>query len=725
MKAHAAATPIVLIVLAVGAAAYAYLADRGTVPDAERAERRREVFPSFRLEEVTRLQLDRGGEKLVLERDKGAGASAASAWVMTSPRRDPADSAGVEMLLRELEVATRLRDVEGTTTTGLDAPRVRGLLNVGPLEYRFSLGAEAPRPEGAAYMRLEGESTFVVGRSLKAQLLRGADAYRERTLVPLGASEVARLEVRAAGGGGFALERSGATFRIVGTALRASRTAADRIFAALADARAETFLHDGDADLATEGRTDVMLVPRDPGRPRVELRLGAPCAGRPDDVAVLRTLPTRTLACTSKSLAQALNATSESLVDASVLFAHADEIEEVRLENVADGGSRLELARKARGWHERAPQDRDLEPDQSDLADGLALALANAQAIDARRLPAREPLAVLTRATVVRTGGGSSEVVELAAPGADGATLAHRLDDGAVLRLSRAVARRFEPHPAALRPRAVWTPPFDAAAVVAIEDGCVPGSQRLEMRDRTWTMRSPAGFAADPVSVTDLTGAIARAKADAWVAERDDGTFGFDRPGSCAVSFMLDPDRADGAGRHPSLIFGGEVDGGIYAHTLDDPAIFIAPRILRELVSHPAIDRSRIDVDPAALARVTLVREGVRLVLEQSGGRLLRPDRPGDTGTGDDRLESALAGLHAQTAVHTGPPARDEGMDRPTLEIIEKTAPIDGRGTGEAHLTVGAAAHVNGADICFVRVSGVNATFAVPHRAVSAILDAW
>ena len=131
----------------------------------------------------------------MLERDADAGG--ASAWTMTSPRRERADAAAVDALLRELEMATRLRAVEPGRRGGpRRAPRPRASVTMGALEYRFALGADAPRPDGAAYMRIDGEGTFVVGRSLKVQLLRGADAYRDRTLVPYGASGIARLEVR-------------------------------------------------------------------------------------------------------------------------------------------------------------------------------------------------------------------------------------------------------------------------------------------------------------------------------------------------------------------------------------------------------------------------------------------------------------------------------------------------------------------------------------------------
>ena len=71
MSARAAVTPIVLVALATGAVAYAYLIDQGKVSDADRAARRRDVFPSFRVEDVRRIAVDHGAERLVFEREEG------------------------------------------------------------------------------------------------------------------------------------------------------------------------------------------------------------------------------------------------------------------------------------------------------------------------------------------------------------------------------------------------------------------------------------------------------------------------------------------------------------------------------------------------------------------------------------------------------------------------------------------------------------------------------
>ncbi len=564
VKARGLVTPLALVLLAGGTAAYAYFVDRTTVSDSDRSARRSDVFPSFRVEEVSRLEIVHGGESLVLERDADAGA--ASPWAMVSPRRERADPSAVDALLRELELATRVREVHDVPeaarndATGLDAPRARGKVKVGPLEYRFALGGDAPRPEGAAYMRVEGEGTFVVDRSLKVQLLRGADAYRERTLVPYGASGIAKLEVRAASGESFALERQGATFRLVGPGLRASRPVVDSLMTTLADGRAETFLDDAAADRMTATPAfAVTVTPRDGAHERVELRIGGACPGQPEDVVVVRTAPSRVSGCTARSLPEALATTAPALVDASPFFAHADEIEELRLEPVGRAGPRVEVVRRGNGWRERSPEDRDLTSDEADATNMLTLALAEARGSDVHRPAADERFDARARVTVIRTGGQTREVVDVAAPSPDGTTRIRRADDGAVLRVSRAVARRLEPHPVSLRARSVCASAVrgrrgggdrrhgayaDAAAPRAEERGSLDAARTGGVFRRTrcpwWTLVGTLSHVkADAV---DLGGGRRRLRGSDW--ERG--------PGAVALTLDVPGDAASATRGHHS-----------------------------------------------------------------------------------------------------------------------------------------------------------------------------
>jgi hypothetical protein len=709
VKPRQAATPIILIVLATGVAAYAYLVDRGTISDADRATRRRDVFPTFRVDEVTRVELVQDSGSLRLERGAGDSAGAAT-WTMTFPGgQGAADPGAVDALLRELEGAVRLRDVDDTIDAGLGSPRVRGTVAMGPLVLRFALGADAPRPEGAAYMRVEGEGAFVVGRSLRAQLLRDPDAYRPRMLVPYGESQVARLEV-VRPGTAFTLERHGATFRLAESGARASRDAVDRLFTALADARADTFI-DEKAAMAALGPDPirVSITPVERGGPRLELRLGGECPGQPGEIVALRTPEPRLSACVARSLGEAFGTNAATLVDASPFFAHADELEDIRLEDLA-GGLRVELARSGSGWHERAPEDRELSPDESESANLLASALAATRADEVLAPKASVGHAFVARgkATVVRTGGSITEIVELGAPGADGTAWEKRLDDGALLRLSAASARHLQPHPVALRSREVWRTPIDPGDVVTLESTC-GAPEKLDWRNGAWSLEAPAGFAADPIAAADLASALARARAEAFVAEADDGFFGLSDPGACRASMTVGG-HGDAGERHASITFGAATEDGVYARASDDPAVFVAPAVLRALATHPVLERRRFQLDRASLSTLAAVRDGVR--------------REVSTGTdAESAVADALSSLVVRAALHTGRATPAEGFDRPGLEI-DATYRSDAGALSSTRLWFGASTNVDGEGGYFARVSGLDATFFVLRPAVDAAIAA-
>ncbi len=727
MKLREVATPVVLIALALAAGAYALLVDRAAISDADRAARRRDVFPTFRVEDVTRVELAQPGGSLVLERDR-AGSGAGAAWTIASPRPGPADPGAVDALLRELEMATRVRDVDEGAAAGLSSPRVRGTITMGPMVLRFALGADAPRPEGAAYLRVEGEAACVVGRSLRTQLLRDADSYRVRALVPYGESAALRVELSATGTPPVTLERHGATFRLraAGSSaddVRADRAAVEHVFAALADARAESFLDDDVGDRALAESARAVLIPRDGSQPRVELRVGGPCPGHPDLVVAVRTAPTHVAACVPRALAAALDPTA-AVVDTAVLFAHADEIEELRLEDPS-ASTRVDLARRGAGWHERAPAERDLDREESDGANLLAADLAAARATEVlgpHAPGAGHALSPRTRATVVRTGGSSTEVIELAAPDESGAAWARRVDDGALLHLDADAVRRLQPHPVALRAHAVWRREVDPAQLVAIDSTCGPVAERLERAPSGWRLRRPAGFEADPLAAGDLAAALARARADAWLTESDDGRFGLDREGACHVVLTLDaPDG--GVARALTLTFGAAADAsgtGFFARASDDPAVFVLPASVRAIAAHPVVDRRLLRIDPARV-------RGLRLV---QGGKPRALDLETDAGA---RALEAAASLRVRAALHTGRPAPGEGLDTSVLEleVTERAGGAEGAsdatdaaGADEVRrLRFGATATIDGAEGYYARAAGLDVTFFVARPAVDELLQ--
>jgi hypothetical protein len=170
-----------------------------------------------------------------------------------------------------------------------------------PLVYHFELGGPAPAPEGAAYFRVDGEGTYVVSKDFATSLRNGAGTYRDRSVVPYLSLDLAGLEI-GAHGTTLALTRvDDVSFKIGGSGLRASRDGMDKIWGALAEARAESFLADVDAVRALG--TDpirVRMIPKNTSKEAGEIALGGSCPGHADDVVLVRKAPGPKAACVPK-----------------------------------------------------------------------------------------------------------------------------------------------------------------------------------------------------------------------------------------------------------------------------------------------------------------------------------------------------------------------------------------------------------------------------------------
>jgi hypothetical protein len=706
---------LVLVACAALLGAYAYV-DRKTVSDAERKERENDVFPAYRRQEVDRIELVQGGVKLAFEK-RVSGDAGDTTWQMTSPRDERADAAAVDKLLGDIEFAGIVRKVDPSAAVGLDAPRVAGTLAMGRLVDRFALGAPAPTPEGAAYFRLDGEGTFVVSRDFATSLLKGPDEYRERTVVPYLSLEIERLSMKG-DGDDFAIERmDDVSFRLPELGLRASRETLDRVWGALAAGRAESFLEDEVADRAIgTAPLAIEMKPRDGAKPNGELLVGGLCPDHPDDIVMIRRTPTRLSACVTRGMLPGLHVTPAELVDKRLFAARADEMAEIVLEPIPSG-PKVEIARKASGWHERSPSDRDLASDEVDEANALATALAKGEALDVSRDDPSAPFQARARVRVQRGESKGEETVELGAPSPSSGTLVKRLADGAILRVSDALAHRLVPSPIALRGKQVFLPPLEGKVASTLETQCDGRAQRLTRDANGWSLQKPAGYAADSPGTADLVNAVARAEAEAWVSENDDGSFGFDKS-ACSITLGYEE---DGGTRTVGIVFGREAEAGQYfAHPLGQSAVFLAPREVHDEALRVLIDRSGFHIDSTAVDTLTLARGGSRLVLSRRDGKLGLPDGGGaDLG---EKLALALDALHADEVVHLGPPATKEGFAHPSLDVRIRLK--GDAGARDVHFVLGDSALILKERMFYARLDGVDATFAIARDRIAPLLDA-
>jgi hypothetical protein len=604
------ATTIVLFVLAIALGIWAWV-DRGKVTSGEKSARENNVFPAWRRDDLARVEIAHDDETIVLERD----AKTDTAWRLTSPRRERADQAAVERLMTTLEFATRVRKVDS-----IGEPRAHGSIVMGGVTFRFVLGGPSPRPEGSSYFRVDDGAPFVVSKELTEALLASSDGLRDRTVVPYLSLDLKRFEVTHAGGG-FVLERKDERTFLVG-GLAAGRPETDKVWSALAEMRAEAFPKDVDPK---EPLLTIRMTAKDAGKPPGELAIGGPCPGHPNDVLVLRTQPTRVLACAPKGALDALVALkSDDLVDRRPVSFRHDEIEEMRLE----GERVIEIARRGTGFHQRAPEDRELNAAEADAASELLVHIEQSRADEVTR--GGGPFSPIAKARF--TAGGHDETIEIGAPASarggesrplgDRVTM-RRLRDDARLVVSRAVARRFLPRLATLKPRAIVN---ETRRVKRVLLRCgVP--QELVDDGAGFRLVVPTGYDADG-TVVQLVDGILRDKALAWVSDTDDGSFGLGE--GCKVVLAFEDGNAP-----LTIRFGAEGEGGVYAKLEGAPEVFVAPRSLHTLASRIYVSTAALSTDPANVASVTVRRGAFRIAREPSAVRLLLADRVSALGTPD------------------------------------------------------------------------------------------
>lgn len=594
---------ILLVLVAVGLGAWLFL-DRESVTESERRKRENNVFVAWRREELAKIVIAHEGETITLERD----AKKDSSWRMKTPREERVDTAAVERLLTTFEFATVQRKVgESPATLGLETPRAHGEVKMGGMVLHFKLGAASPRPEGSGYLVVDDHAPVVVGKELVTALLAPSDTYRDRTVVPYLSLDLAKLELRHPAGGLTLVRHDDRAFEVGGRGILASRNGLERIWSALAEMRAETFPKDADADrLTSTPKLTMIMTPTDSAKPAGELVIGDACPGQPNDLVVLRKAPTRVAACAPKTVLDALLATPDALVDKRLFSVQFDEIEELRLERLgaassSDAGDAgdgapprvIEVARKGTGFRMREPADRDLDAGEADAMTELIGRIADAQATSVEK--AGGAFTAQARARV--RFGDHEETIEIGAPDDKGSAVLRRVHDGALLTVGPEIVRRVLPRATSFRARTIFAETDRRVEKLILRCGL---PQELVDKGSGFQMVEPKGYEASG-KVRQIVDALTRGKIDTWIADEDDGSFGFTADGCRAVVAFAD-------GRAPATIsFGKEGESGVYAKVDTRNGVFVAPKPLHKWMTDILVSETslRFEFDRMERVRVT------------------------------------------------------------------------------------------------------------------------
>jgi hypothetical protein len=727
-------TTIALLALTAAAGVAVFVVDRGSITTTETIVRKRNLLPAFRDDEVSEVRVDVEGRAARLFRGEPDDAGQRPWQVEIDGARYPAEEPIADQYLASLRDGTverRLDPEPGSLAKwGLDAPRATIEAAMGPKRFRVVIGGPAPTPAGALYVEVPGHGAAVISAQLAAALLVRPDVFRARTLLPYGPAAIEALALDGEGGP-RRLRRSawiaprGAGFRFDGSTpegtVRAAGPALDAIWDALARISAGTFLADAEADRAAARVVTVAITPR-AGAKRLTFDLGGACPGHPDDVvAIRREEGARVNACVPHGVLEALSVPAAALADRRLVGARVDEVTDIKIET---SGRTIALARSASQWHEQQPVDRPLEPEVGRafldaLLDVTATAFAPG---DGKELGLDPPRGTVRVASVVPDAGGqgkSGERIETLQVGAEQGGVVHvrRVEDGAILTVSRDAAEALLPGEIALRPRKVFDEPAAAFRALRVES---PGRVQRFLRARDgggWTLGEPKidGIGPDPGLVAEVVDLLGGLSAERWVgAARPE--HGLDRP---RLTLEAEVGGDDGRGKRTIRVaLGAPAGKGSFARAGDDPSVFVVSARLEAAADRWLLDRTLLPPDVSEVKRVTLTAAGgKKLVLEGSGGALQIQGDPAATARAA-AVREALGDLASEGVVSVGPPLATQGLDKPTL-LLEVVWP-----DRTVRIRFGAGDVLRGTHIHYARREGALATYAVAQGKLLPLLEA-
>lgn len=663
-------TTIAMAVIAGGLLLYILAYERHTLSSGELSGREGRLLESFVRDRVTKLEIEREGGRVVLERERDE-EDELGEWKLVEPVTAEIDFDAVDSLMGALEWADARRTIEGVTAEdrerfGLDEPRLRAWFTVAARRVPIAFGGEDPQKSGL-YVQLEDESVaYVVGRDVYEALDHDAGWFRSKEML---ASVAPNRAERVTIGGGRGERRLGrrhgrwwieAPFEGL-----ASAGAVQEMLRKLHELRAARFVDDDPEELSRYGLDEPAHVvhlsrPRADGNETVEatLRIGRPCDEHEGELYAR--VDEGPVVCVDAGVAEALAKPAEDLRERRLVTARDDEVERVEIRS---GNRTLELWREEGAWKLRSRQGSREEQGTAD-PQGVADFLAAMRDARARGFEEATDAALrergLTSPTVTLTlhltpEDDEAERREVAALGRSSAEAAwaRRDDEPAILELPAEAAARLSTSPLPFRERTLLDEDDEAATRFVIRRG--QEREVVEKRDGEWRVVEPIAIAADEGVMRTLTRGIAELEAQRFVAERPAEEHGLSAP-----RFVVEASFGDGDGASTHILrIGAPAEDGSFATLGDDPTVFVVDAHLVDEIGGAVADRGALAVPRS---------EVERLVVERGGSRV--EVTPGSAETDEGRLLlDRLATLRAAGSTGYGASSNAAGLSRPRARL--------------------------------------------------------
>lgn len=322
-------------------------------PDTAEAQRQAQNVVKFNRDKLEGIVIENGDDKIDMRRRDNK-------WRLETPIKDQANSAMIDILLANLEswqkdTTISEKEMEADKNKlgefGLDKPKLRLKLIGGDAPPPILFGKDAAL-EGKMYVRFENsKETFLVPQTVKKEIDKKANEFRDQKLTDLITSQVSRVVLKTAAGE-MELEKRSDHWEIVKPLrARAEDQKIGDLIAQVTTARIQQFVADDHGDLhpynLAEPRGSITLF--GPGDKQGQmLQIGGPAKEKEKDQVYVRSAARGFVYTLPKKIEEILNAKPNDVRDRHLVRFETNILDRITIDSASKG--KTVLARKDENW---------------------------------------------------------------------------------------------------------------------------------------------------------------------------------------------------------------------------------------------------------------------------------------------------------------------------------------------------------------------------------------
>jgi hypothetical protein len=684
-------TTIVLGAVAVGLLAFILFHERHLLSSRDMEGRHDRLLERFVRDEVTRIDIERGGQRISLVHEREDEDDVLGTWNLVEPVQAPADENTVESLLGSLEWANARRTIEGIDDGdrerfGLVEPELQAWFTVKKERVPIAIGSADPT-EGGRYVQLDDPTVvYVVGKDFTEALDRDAGHFRSKVLFPDGEPGDAReLSLGGQGGARELALRDGRWWLRAPFEAWAEDARVEAALEAAVGIKATRYVVDSPNDLEQYGLEGPSLHVKVRGAEEGDgdaspweavLRVGSDCGEHTGELYARA--GSGPVVCVRANDLEPLRPAAEDLRQTRLSTVREPELVSASVER---GGRKLLVEGTDGELRFRAGQAEG-EVDSSALADWLRMlsqpevtAFEALDAGSAARFGLARPRATLE----LGVGDAGPDTVLYLGGTTDEGVWVRRGSEPFALRVPASVEEAFDPSPVRFRNRLMVQERDGAATrIVVVRDGT---TERAERGEDGWRVHEPMEVPADPIVIRSLIRRLGNLEADRFVAERPTASHGLSSPrwtvtmrfeGALPKGGEAEDDDGEGdapAPREHVLRIGAPADRGAYAQLGSDPAVFVLPQVIVDDLASPLVDRNLLATGRNDLKGLRIERSGRTLEIVRDDGGWKLADGSAEDPEGLRRLVDRVGALRASSVTGYGAPPSDHGLQAPRARV--------------------------------------------------------